>query len=67
VERGRDRHHSVGDVRQQEVGQREVSKVVGADLQFEAVVGPSLRHQHDPGVVDQDIQVPGPGIGELAD
>lgn len=53
-------------MRQQQVGQRKRAEVVGADLQFEAVAGAALRHPHDPGIVDQEIQRFGPPSGEGA-
>ena len=51
----RHRDHAVGDLRQQQVGQREVAEVVGADLAFEPVDGLRVRHRHDAGVVDQHV------------
>jgi DNA-binding HxlR family transcriptional regulator len=44
-----------------------MTEMVGSDLQFEPVGGPPLRNHHDPGVVDQDVEVSGPSRGELAD
>ena len=45
------------DVREQQVREREVAEVVGADLHLEAVGGPLLRDRHDAGVVDQHVEV----------
>jgi hypothetical protein len=50
---GGDRHHPAGDVRQQQVGQGEVPKVVRRELHLEPVDGLLPRNCHDPGVVDQ--------------
>jgi hypothetical protein len=61
-----DGHDAAGDVPQQEVGQREVPEVVGAELRLEAVDGLGLRHRHDPGVVDEDVEVAAPAGGERA-
>ena len=61
----RHRHHPVGDLGQQQVGQREVAEVVGADLAFEAVDGLRVRHGHDAGVVDQHVD-PVDSVGEGA-
>ena len=66
VEVGGDGDDSVGDVREQQVGEREVTEVIRADLPLEAVVGPPFRDEHDPGVVDQDVQIAGPRGGECA-
>ena len=51
----RHRHHPLGDLGQQQVGQREVAEVVGADLALEAVDGLRVRHRHDACVVDQHV------------
>ena len=51
---------------QQQVGQREVAEVVGAELHLEAVRGALLGHGHHAGVVDQDVEVALPGVGERA-
>jgi hypothetical protein len=49
-------------------GEREVSKEVGAELKFEALRRLfELRHRHDAGVVDQDVEWALPGIGESLD
>ena len=66
VREGRQSHHAVGEVRQQQVGQREVAQVVGAELGLEAVLGAALGDVHDAGVVDEQVQVAVPGVGELA-
>ena len=54
-------------MRQQEVGQREMTEMVGADLQFEPVGGTPLGHHHDSRVVDQDVKISGPSSCEFAD
>src|SRR4029453_4603781 len=56
-----DRHHPAERAgqqgRQQPSGEREVSQVVGAQLQLEALGGClALGHGHHPGVVDQQVQ-----------
>ena len=53
-------------LRQEEVREREVPEVVGADLHLEAVGGPLLRDRHHAGVVDQHVEVAVPGVGERA-
>jgi hypothetical protein len=45
-------------------GQQERAEAVGADLELEAVDRPAFGHGHDPGVVDQDVERPGPPGGE---
>ena len=55
------------DVGQQQVGQREVAEVVGAELHLEAVLGAPLGDGHHAGVVDQDVEVALPRVGERAD
>ena len=50
-----DRDDPAGDVRQQQVGQDEVAEMVRSDLAFEAVGCSRFRDQHDPGVVDEDV------------
>ena len=59
-----DGHDAVADVRQEQVREREVAEVVGADLHLEAVGGAPLRDRHHAGVVDQDVEVAVPGVGE---
>ena len=59
-------HHPAGDIRQQQVGQREVPEMVGAQLHLEPVDGPPLGDRHHPGVVDEDIEVAVPLRGEGA-
>src|SRR6202011_2518994 len=51
----RHRDHPVGDLRQQQVGQRKVAEVVGADLAFESIDGLRVRHGHDACVVHQHV------------
>ena len=63
----RDSDDALADPRQQQVGQREVAEVVGADLQLEAVLCARLGRGHDAGVVDQDVEVAVPALGELPD
>ena len=46
---------------QEQAGQGEVPKVVGADLQLETVDGAPRRRVHDTGVVDEHVQGPHPG------
>ena len=41
--------------RQQLRGEREVAEVVDAELHLEAVLGLPLRHRHQAGVVDEDV------------
>src|SRR3984893_14982842 len=49
-------------------GERELSEEVGAELKFEALRRlVELRHRHDAGVVDQDVEWSLPGIGESLD
>ena len=59
VARAADGHHPRTSDRQQVVqqqpGQREVTEMVGAELQFEPVGGELLGSPHHPGVVDQQI------------
>ena len=66
VQRRGHRRHPVGDLRQQQVGQREGPEVVRAQLALEAVRGPTLGDHHDPGVVDQAGQRSVPPLGERA-
>ena len=41
----------------QEAGQREVSEMIGSDLQFEAICRePAFGKSHHAGIVDQQIQ-----------
>ena len=62
-----DRHDAAGDVLEQQVGEREVAEVVGAELQLEAVGGAAQRRHHHAGVVDQQVDLAVPAGGELAD
>jgi hypothetical protein len=39
----------------QQAGERERAEVVGADVALEAVRRRAVRHRHDPGVVDEDV------------
>ena len=55
-----DRDDPAGDVRQQQIGQDEVTEMVRADLALEAIGGSPFRDQHDPGVVDEDVDGAGP-------
>ena len=64
VHHRRHRDHPVGDLGQQQVGQREVAEVVGPDLAFEPVDGQGVRHRHDAGVVDQNVDAVD-AVGEL--
>ena len=59
-----DGHDAVADVRQEEVREREVPEVVGPDLHLEAVGRPLLRDRHHAGVVDQDVELAVPAVGE---
>ena len=52
-----DHDDAVGDLGQQQVGEREVAEVVGAELQLEAVLGATERRVHHARVVDQDIDL----------
>ena len=63
---GRDRDDPVGDMRQQKRGEGEVPEMVRADLPFESVGCSRFRDQHDPGVIDEDVQVAGPSRGKGA-
>jgi hypothetical protein len=47
-------------------GSSRLVRVNGPDVDLEPVGGPAFRHEHDPGVVDQDAQVPVPAVGEGA-
>jgi hypothetical protein len=67
VRPGGERDDAVGDVVEQQAGQREVAEVVRADLRLEAVGGASLGDGHDAGVVDEQVEVALPGLGERAD
>ena len=51
---------------EQQVGEREVAEVVGAELQLEAVGGTLERRDHDAGVVDEQVELAVPRAGELA-
>ena len=62
-----DDDHAVAHVGQQQVGQREVAEVVGAELHLEAVLGALLGDGHDAGVVDEDVEVALPRVGEGVD
>src|SRR6202011_1881447 len=66
VPRGGDGDHASGDNVQQQVGQREVAEVVGAELELEAVDGARQRGDHHAGVVDQEVDVALPCCGEAA-
>ena len=55
------------DVGQQQVGQREVAEVVRAELHLEAVLGALLGDGHHAGVVDEDVEVALPRVGEGVD
>ena len=48
---------AAGDVLQQQVGEREVAEMVGAELQLEAVRRPDQRRDHHAGVVDQQVDL----------
>ena len=61
-----DDDHAIAHVGQQQVGQREVAEVVGAELHLEAVLGALLGHGHHARVVDEDVEVALPRIGEGA-
>jgi hypothetical protein len=61
---GGHRHHPAGDVRQQQVGQREVHELVRGEMRLKPVDGPPLRDRHHPSAVDQDIEVAVPLLGE---
>jgi hypothetical protein len=63
---GGDCHDPPADVLEQQVGEREVAEVVGAELQLEALRGASERRRHHAGVVDQQVELPVPRGGELA-
>ena len=63
---GGDGHHSIGHVRQQQVGEREVTEVVGADLQLKAISSTPFRCPHHPSIVDQHAQLTLPALGEGA-
>src|SRR5690606_18739849 len=47
--------HAADDLRQQQVGQGEVAEMVGAELELEAVGRATQRRDHQPGVVDQQV------------
>jgi hypothetical protein len=64
VRAGGDHDDAVADPRQQQVREREVAEVVGADLHLEAVGGARLRDRHHAGVVDQDVDVALEAVGE---
>ena len=66
VRPGGDGHHSIGHVRQQQVGEREVAEVVGADLQLKAIGSTPFGCPHHPSVVDQHAQLTLPALGEGA-
>src|SRR5699024_5066425 len=52
---GGDGDHAADDLRQQQVGQREVAEVVGAELELEAAGRATQRRDHQPGDVDQQV------------
>jgi hypothetical protein len=69
---GRDRHHpgaaGRGEGVVQAQGQREVAEIIGTELKFVALGGcPPVRHGHDSGVVDQNVQRARPCPDERAD
>lgn len=41
---------------QQQACESEMAQVVGAELQLKAVLGLGVRRDHDPGIVDQQVQ-----------
>ncbi len=53
------RHHpgAIGteQTREEMGGERPVAEMVDPELHLEAVLGAALRHRHDAGVVDQDV------------
>ena len=53
-------------MRQEKTGEGEVPEMVRADLPFESVGCSRFRDQHDPGVIDEDVQVAGPSRGKGA-
>ncbi len=63
---GGDGHHSIGHVRQQQIGEREVAEVVGTDLQLEAVDSTPFGCSHHPSVVDQHAELTLPTLREGA-
>ena len=63
---GGDSHHSIGQVRQQQVGEREVAEVVRAELQLKAIGGTPFGRPHHPSIVDQHVQLTPPALGERA-
>jgi hypothetical protein len=57
---------SVGDVRKKQVRQEERAKGVRRGLQVQMILGAGQGNIHDSGVVDQDVESPGPAPGECA-
>ena len=51
-----ERHHQVGELGQQQVGLREMTEMVGADLALEAVGGECMFGGHDSGVVVEVVE-----------
>ena len=66
VRRGGNGDDAAADVLEQQVGEREVAEVVGAELELEAVGRAGQRRHHDAGVVDEQVDFAVPGRGELA-
>src|SRR5699024_3713101 len=66
VGEGGDGDHAAHDLRQQQVGQREVAEVVGAELELEPVGRAPQRRDHQPGVVDQQVDGAVDATGEEA-
>ena len=66
VRAGGDGHHSIGHVRQQQIGEREVAEMVGTDLQLEAVDSTPFGCSHHAGVVDQHVELTLPTVRERA-
>jgi hypothetical protein len=62
-----DRDDASGDARQQQIREREVAQVVGAELQLKAIGGAAQRRNHDPGVVDQQVDLTIPARGKRPD
>ena len=66
VRAARQRDDAVGDLGEQQAGQREVAEVVGAELALEAVRGRRWGRAMIAGVVDQNVDAVD-GVGERAD
>ena len=58
--------YSIGHLRQQQIGEREVAEMVGTDLQLEAVRRTPFGRSHDAGVVDQHTELAPPSVRESA-